>query len=92
MNSLPESDVDHSPIDSTKQSNLNFIGESPSINNSNESKTPRGFKITHLNVRSLVKNIDHLRYNFRSQKFDIISINETMLDNSIANNEIDING
>ena len=40
----------------------------------------RGFKIAHLNMRRLIKNIDQLRMYIRSQQFDTISINETWLD------------
>ena len=52
----------------------------------------RGFKIAHLNVRSLFKHIEELRIYLEKQQFDIISLNETMLDISISNHEIKING
>ena len=53
----------------------------------------RGFKIGHLNIRSLVKNIDQLRIYLSNQKYNILSINETMLDTStISNYEINISG
>ncbi|CAB4034257.1 RNA-directed DNA polymerase from transposon BS [Paramuricea clavata] len=52
----------------------------------------RGFKVTHLNVRSLYKHIEELRIYLQEQYFDIISLNETMLDSSISNHEIKING
>ena len=34
----------------------------------------RGFKIGHLNIRSLVKNIDQLRIYLSNQKYNILSI------------------
>ncbi len=52
----------------------------------------RGFKIGYLNIRSLVKNIDQLRIYLSNQKYNILSINETMLDSSISNDEINMSG
>ena len=52
----------------------------------------RGFKIAHLNIRSLVKIIDRFRLYLHNQQFDIVSLNETMLDDSIPDNEIYLNG
>ena len=52
----------------------------------------KGFIIGHLNIRSLFKNINELRMHLSNQKYDILSINETMLDSSISNNEINISG
>ena len=63
-------------------------------NDTDSSKTrfDRGFKIAHLNIRSLSKHIDELRLYLDKQQFDIISLNETMLNLSVANHEIKING
>ena len=52
----------------------------------------KGFKIGHLNIRSLVKNIDQLRIYLSNKKYNILSVNKTMLDSSIPNDEINING
>ena len=52
----------------------------------------RGFKIAHLNIRSLFKHIDQLKFYLHDQKYDVISLNETMLDDSIEDHEIDISG
>jgi len=52
----------------------------------------KGFVVGYLNIRSLIKNIDELRIHLSNQKYDILSINETMLDSSISNNEINISG
>jgi exonuclease III len=51
-----------------------------------------GFKIGHLNIRSLVKNIDQLRIYLSNQQYDIICINETWLDDKINNYEVNIDG
>ncbi len=41
----------------------------------------KGFKIGHLNIRSLIKNIglDQLRIYLSNQQYDIICINETLV-------------
>ena len=44
-----------------------------------------------LNIRSLVKNIDLLRVYLSKQKYNMISINEKMLDCLVSNDEININ-
>ena len=49
-------------------------------------------KLPHLNVRSLMKHIDELKIYLDKQQFDIISLNETMLDLSVPNHEIKLNG
>ncbi len=51
-----------------------------------------GFKIGHVNIRSLVKNIDQLRIYLSNQQYDIICINETWLDidDKINNYEVSI--
>jgi hypothetical protein len=52
----------------------------------------KGFKIGNLNIASLIKHIDELRIFMHDQKFDILSINETRLDDTIDNNEVEIKG
>ena len=52
----------------------------------------RGFKISHLNIRSLVKNIDQLKIYHHHCQFDIICISETMLDDTVQDNEVSLNG
>ena len=52
----------------------------------------KGFTIPHLNIRSLVKNIDQFRLYLHKQQFDVICINETRLDATVPNHEVGING
>ncbi len=67
--------------------------QSPNANNeTKKNEIKRGFKIAHLNVRSLVKNVDQLRIYLQDQQFDVVSINETMLDDTVADLEIFIGG
>ena len=42
--------------------------------------TKRGFKMASLNITSLTKNIDELRILLANYPLDVISINETRLD------------
>lgn len=53
-------------------------------------KRVKGLKMVHLNVRSLLKNIDELRLFAGSNKPDIITLSESWLDCSISNEEISI--
>ena len=52
----------------------------------------KGFKIGHLNITSLIKHIEELRIFIHVQPFDILSINETRLDNSVDSTEVEIAG
>jgi hypothetical protein len=52
----------------------------------------KGFTIAHLNIRSIVKNIDQFRLYLHKQQFDVIYINETWLDAMVPNHEVGING
>ena len=52
----------------------------------------RGFKIASINLASLYKNIDQLRIYMLSKTVDILAINETRLDSSIQNGEVNIPG
>ncbi|CAB3997495.1 Transposon Ty3-G Gag-Pol poly, partial [Paramuricea clavata] len=48
--------------------------------------------MAHLNVASLPKHIDELRLQLTKQSLDILSINETRLDNTINDGLIHLNG
>lgn len=51
-----------------------------------------GFKIASINLASLYKNIDQLRFYMLPKTVDILAINETRLDSSIQNGEASIPG
>ena len=53
-------------------------------------KHERGFKIAHLNIRSLIAHIEEFRIYIKTRNFDIICINETMLDYTISDHEISV--
>ncbi len=55
-------------------------------------KALKGFKIAALNVASLVRHIDELKMVMSSQTLDILAINETRLDSTIADKDISIIG
>ena len=46
----------------------------------------RGFKMAFLNIVSLPKKIDEIRYSMSEKNIDLIAFNETRLDSSISNN------
>ena len=72
---------------------------SAAVNNSNSSTelfdflpSKRGFKLASLNIASLLKHIDELRVLLSNCPLDVLSINETRLDESVGDNEVYIPG
>ena len=60
--------------------------------NRNVLKSLKGFRIGHLNITSLVKHVDELRIYMEDKPFDILSINESHLDDTVNLNTVDIQG
>ena len=58
----------------------------------NKLDTLKGFRIAHLNITSLPKYIDQLRTYLVNKPVDIFTINETRLDESINDVEVNIEG
>ena len=52
----------------------------------------KGFKICQINIASLVKHYNELLVYMQSKSFDILTVNETRLDNSVHNFEVEIPG
>ena len=52
----------------------------------------KGFKCAHLNIRSLTKHIDQLRWIMYNISPDVLSINATMLDSTVTDNAVCIDG
>lgn len=52
----------------------------------------RGIKLASLNINSLTRHIDELRILLVDNSLDVLSLNETKLDNSIEDSEIHIPG
>ena len=52
----------------------------------------RGFKLVNLNITSLVKHIDELRILLADTPVDVLSINETRLDDSVKDSDVYIPG
>ena len=52
----------------------------------------KGFKIVHLNVRSIVKKIDQLRVLLSNSKLDVITISETWLREHLHSRLVEIDG
>ena len=55
-------------------------------------KTLKGFKIAAFNIASLVRHIDGLKMAMSNQTLDILAINGTRLDSTIADKDISIIG
>ena len=60
--------------------------------NRNVLKSLKGFRIGHLNITSLVKHVDELRIYMKDKPFDILSTNESRLDDTVNLNTVDIQG
>ena len=50
----------------------------------------KGLKFVHLNITSLLKNIDEVRLFLNDNKVDVFALNETRLDETITENEISV--
>ena len=53
-------------------------------------QTKCGFSLAHLNVRSIMNKLDHFRILMSTKPFDVICLNETFCDSSIADSEINL--
>ena len=53
-------------------------------------QTKCGFSFAHLNVRSIMNKLDHFRILMSKKTFDVICLNETFCDSSIADSEINL--
>ena len=60
--------------------------------NKNKLDTLKGFRIAHLNITSMPKYIEQLRLYLLNKPVDVFTINETRLDESISNVEVNIQG
>ncbi|CAB3998264.1 Hypothetical predicted protein [Paramuricea clavata] len=63
-----------------------------STNDTNERPRLRGFKVAHLNMRSMINKMDTLRRLVEEKSFDIFTISETWLSQSILDSEVNISG
>ena len=52
----------------------------------------RGFKMAFLNIVSLPKKIDEIRYSMSNKHIGLIGFSETRLDSNISDNVIDLDG
>ena len=52
----------------------------------------KGFRIGHINIASLTKYIDQLQIYLQKESFDILSVNETRLDEHIIDSIVNVNG
>ena len=69
--------------------NLNSLSEIMSRNNCDVLKKKRGMHFIHININSLVRKIDELRYIVNITNSSIIGISETKLDETILPSELE---
>ena len=62
------------------------------ISNLEELNAAKGFKIVHLNVRSILKKIDQLRTYLFDSRIDVLTISETWLKPHLCSTLVDIEG
>ena len=70
----------------------NVMEENSNYSSSAFLPSMRGFKLASLNIASLPKHIDELRVLLSDNPLDILSINETRLDDSVSDDEVYIPG
>ena len=93
FNELPfqEEEDDHvDDIDIDKENSVNSEINFDAV--CSELKSISGISIAHLNVCSLLKNIDEIRLLLDEAKINILTMCETRLDGSVSDNEICIDG
>ena len=76
-------------ISSRKISDTNCIADDPPYKSLRKFK---GFKLAHLNIASIPKHPDELNAFMKDKPVDILSLNETRLDDTIDNDNICIPG
>ena len=59
---------------------------------SKKTKIHKGFKVAHINVRSLYNKLDEVRSLLTESDLDVLCISETWLDDTISDSEINILG
>ena len=75
-----------------RRTKSNNEAESRILNQGNKEPSQRGFKLASLNINKLTTHIDELRIFQAHNEIDILSINETKLNETISDNEVDILG
>ena len=58
----------------------------------NEVTSQKGFKVIHLNIRSLVNKYEQLKYELENNEVDIFSISESWLTEGVSTNILNITG
>ena len=73
----------------TSDTNVNISHNNNILSPFHKSK---GFNLAHLNIRSLPQKLDQLRLLMQDKIIDILSLNETFLDEHLKNDDVHING
>ena len=83
--------VCQSSIESLSSHSSSHNASSDFFTSLNSIPNERGFKMAFLNIVSLTKKIDEIRYSISNKFIDLIAFNETRLDSSITNGMIHLN-
>lgn len=99
MNELPKNiDVLNCDNDEGSVSQENVIDQSLTISHHDPEvifqhiNTHPGLNIAHLNVCSLLKNLDEIRFILKTNKIHVLCLSETRLDQSVNDDEIHVEG
>lgn len=68
------------------------LNPGPGCMYANQLPRARGFKVAHLNVRSMVNKMDDIRLLIQNKPFDIFTVSETWLTPSILDSEVSLPG
>ena len=60
--------------------------------NFNLHRFSKGTTLIHLNIRSLLPKLDELKFYLKNNKIQVLSLNETWLNSTVDNNEVEIPG
>ncbi|CAH3157630.1 unnamed protein product [Porites lobata] len=87
-----ENSSDATVIISELVSGRDGFNEAESHGSTSALPSQRGFKLASLNINKLITHIDQLRILLARKEIDILSINETKLNETISDNEVNISG
>ena len=68
------------------------LNPGPTVTQSTNLPTIRGFKISHLNVRSITHKMDSIRLLLKDNTLDVFTVSETWLSPKVTDAEITIPG
>ena len=80
------------PVSNHKQKQLQSLINEDSLHSDSSLIMCEGIKLLHINCQSLIPKFEELKFFTLSNNISFLSINETWLNNSVMDKEIDIPG